>query len=138
MEIVFEFEPSEKDLTFLEQKLLNFNCSKVENYSYENLLIKALGKDDSIIAGIHVQIGGGWLYVAGLWVDENHRGRGVGKKLLSLAEKTASEKKCLGIYLYTYSFQNPRFYEKSGYSIFGKLEEFCVEHTKYFMKKRLV
>lgn len=137
MEIVFEFQPSEKDFSFLEQKVFNFNCLKVDNYSYDKLIIKAIDKADCIIAGIHAQIGGGWLYIANLWVDEKHRGKGIGKKLLGLAEKAASEKRCHGIYLYTYSFQNPRFYEKLGYRIFGKLEKFCGEHTKYFMKKIL-
>ena len=117
--------------------MINFNCLKVDNYSYENFIIKAISDSNSIIAGIHGQIGCDWLYIASLWVDENHRGEGVGKKLLGLAEKIASEKKCHGIYLYTYSFQSPRFYEKLGFSIFGKLENFCGEHTKYFMKKSL-
>ena len=137
VEITFEYEPSERDFSFLEQKLFDFNCSKVDRYSYENLTIKAI-MADSIIGGIQVQIGGGWLYIASLWVDENHRGKGIGKRLLNLAEKTASEKGCHGVYLYTYSFQSPRFYEKSGYSIFGQLEEFCGTHAKYFMKKSLV
>ena len=135
MKIIFESKPGEKEIAFLEQKLYNFNCSQVDNYSYENFIIKGINNSDSIIAGIHGQIGGGWLYIASLWIDENHRGKGIGKKLLFLAEKAASERNCYGAYLYTYSFQSPRFYERFGYSIFGKLENFCGESTKYYMKK---
>lgn len=137
MEIKFEEQPSEKEIAFLEQQLLNLNCSKVDGYSYENFIIKGIDSTDETIAGIHGQIGGGWLYIAGLWVAENHRGNGIGQKFLFQAEKVASGKKCHGAYLYTYSFQSPQFYEKLGYRIFGELEKFSGEHTKYFMKKKI-
>jgi GNAT superfamily N-acetyltransferase len=137
MVIVFESKPSEKEIAFLEQQLFRFNCSKVDHYSYENFIFKAISGVDSIIAGIHGQIGSGWLYIASLWVDENHRGNGIGQKLLDVAEKAAVERSCHGAYLYTYSFQSPQFYQKFGYRIFGKLENFCGEHTKYFLKKNL-
>jgi GNAT superfamily N-acetyltransferase len=137
MKIVLESKPSEAETAFFEQALFDFNCSKVGDYSYEDFTIKAISSPDSIVAGIHGQMGGGWLYVASLWVDENHRGNGLGTQLLCLAEKTASGKKCHGAYLYSYSFQSPQFYEKLGYRIFGELELFCGKHTKYFLKKRL-
>lgn len=137
MEIVFDNQPGEKEIAFLERQLLDFNCSTVQGYSYEHFIIKGVDSPDSIIAGIHGQIGGGWLCIASLWVGEDYRGKGIGKRLLFLAEKEASERNCRGAYLYTYSFQSPRFYEKQGYRIFGELEHFSGGHTKYFMKKRL-
>jgi ribosomal protein S18 acetylase RimI-like enzyme len=137
MKIVFETKPSEKEIDFLARKSFNYNRSKVVNYAYGNFLIKAINSLDTIIAGIHGQIGCGWLYIASLWVSENHRGNGIGGKLLCLSEKEAIERNCHGAYLYTYSFQSPRFYEKFGYGIFGELEKFCGGHTKYFMKKKL-
>lgn len=137
MKIVFEENQNVKELDFFEKKLFSFNCSKVENYSYENFIFKATTESNMIIAGIHGQIGGNWLYIASLWVDENYRGKGIGKKLLFLAEKTAFERNCHGAYLYTYSFQGPKFYEKFGYITMGKLENFSGDHTKFFMKKTL-
>ena len=38
----------------------------------------------------------------------------------------------------TYSFQQPEFYEKLGYQIFGQLNDFPEGHVKYFMKKSFV
>lgn len=137
MRIVFESKPSQKEIAFLEDELFGFNRSKIGHYSYEDFIAKAVGDSGAVIAGLHGQVGGGWLYIASLWVDEGHRGKGLGKKLLDLAEKTASEMRCHGVYLYTYSFQSPQYYEKLGYRVFGALERFCGEHTKYFLKKRL-
>ncbi len=99
--------------------------------------MRCIDDSDTIIAGLQGQVGGRWLYIASLWVDDAHRGRGLGKKLLVAAEQIAVEKECTGAYLYSYSFQNPGFYERLGYQIFGTLDGFCDDHAKYFMKKRL-
>jgi len=137
MKNIFDYNPSREEINFLEQKLLQFNCSKVDKYSYENFIIKTIDNSNSTIAGIHGQVGGGWLYIASLWVNEFHRKQGIGKKLLFLAEERGIKKHCCGAYLYTYSFQSPKFYEKLGYEVFGTLEGFCVNQSKLFMKKNL-
>jgi ribosomal protein S18 acetylase RimI-like enzyme len=82
-------------------------------------------------------MGGGWLYIAGLWVSEQHRGKGLGETLLAASEKKAIAENCHSAYLYTYDFQAPEFYLKNGYNVFGKLDRFCNNHVKIFMKKRL-
>jgi ribosomal protein S18 acetylase RimI-like enzyme len=137
MEFIFETAPSVKEMDSLEQNLLSFNCSKVENYAYEDFLIKAISASGAMVAGIHAHTGGDWLYIASLWVDEDHRGRGLGKRLLGLAEETAIDKKCHGVYLYTYSFQSPDFYHKHGYVTIGTLDNFFGNHKKYYMVKKL-
>ncbi len=138
MNTIFEPNPDARELEFLEQQLMAFNCSKIDGYAYEDFMIKSIDDSGAITAGLHGQIGGRWLYIAGLWVAEAHRGRGMGKKLLESAEEVAVEKGCAGAYLYTYSFQSPGFYKRSGYRIFGTLEGFCGDHAKHFMKKHLV
>ena len=59
MKIILESNPSIEEIEFLEQKLLQFNCSKIDKYSYENFIIKAIDNSNSTTAGIHGQIGGG-------------------------------------------------------------------------------
>jgi ribosomal protein S18 acetylase RimI-like enzyme len=138
MKTHIEFNPPINEIELLEEKLFQHNCSEIENYTYENFVIKSVDDSNSIIAGIHCQIGGGWLYIASLWVDEKYRQQGMGKMLLAQAEKIAIQKKCSGVYLYTYSFQSPQFYEKLGYKTFGTLENFCSDNSKLYMKKKLV
>ena len=130
--------PDEDAWTYLENKLLAFNGSRVDGYGYENIVFTAVEQDDAVIAGIHGQIGGGWLYIVSLWVEADYRGQGLGQQLLRKAELSAIEKGCHDAYLYTYSFQNPRFYEHCGYRVFGQLDNFCGSHAKYYMKKELV
>ncbi len=138
MKILTEFNPPLSQREFLEKKLFQHNCHRIENYSYEQFMLKSVDESNSIIAGIYCQIGGNWLYIESLWVDKKHRAQGIGKALLIQAEKIAIEKKCFGVYLYTYSFQNPGFYQKYGYTEFGRLENFTHENSKIYMKKILV
>ena len=123
MDLKTVFRPSESETAFLEAKLFRHNCREIEHYAYEDFVIKSEEGSGTIVGGIHCQVGGGWLYVASLWVEEEHRGRGL-KRLLAQAEMIALQKQCRGAYLYTYGFQNPGFYQKLGYDVFGALEQF--------------
>ena len=77
------------------------------------------------------------LYIDILWVEENYRNYGFGKRLLLDIEKTASEKGCYLVDLDTFDFQALGFYEKLGYEIFGKLDDSPKNHCRYFLKKYL-
>ena len=138
MNIVFIESPTQKEQQYFEDKLLGFNESKIDGYSYDNFVYKIIDDSNLIVAGINCEVGGGWLYIVGLWVAKNHRGKGFGQKLLVTSEIKAMEKGCHSSYLFTYDFQAPIFYEKYGYKVFGKLDKFCDNHVKLFMKKRLV
>ena len=100
MKIITNFNPPFKETGFLQNKLFHYNCEKIENYSYEQFIVKTVDDSNSIIAGIHCQIGGNWLYIESLWVAERYRSQGLGKDLLDKAEKIAIKKKCFGVYLY--------------------------------------
>jgi ribosomal protein S18 acetylase RimI-like enzyme len=132
-----DFNPSTDDIDFLENKLLEHNCQQVDDYAYEHFIIKSVDDDGEMIAGLHGQLGGGWLYIAHLWIDAGHRGQKLGQTLLAQAEAIAVDRACVGIYLYTYSFQSPAFYEKQGYRVFGTIDPFFGGHAKLYMRKML-
>ena len=136
MKISVDFAPDQEETEALSRRLFRNNALKIKDYAYEEFLIRSTDEGASI-AGLHGEIGGDWLYIASLWVDEPFRGRGLGQALLTRAEEIAREKSCFGIYLYTYSFQSPGFYERFGYRVFGALENYCASHSKLFMKKVL-
>ena len=56
---------------------------------------------------------------------------------MEAAELEAINRGCHDVYLYTYSFQEPTFYKKLGYQVFGQLDNFPNGHSKLFMKKVL-
>jgi GNAT superfamily N-acetyltransferase len=92
----------------------------------QNLLGAALGEG-----------GRGWLKIAIIWVQENHRGQGYGTQLLQVMEAEAVKQTCRHAYLDTFSYQARPFYERFGYEVFGTLEDYPPGHTRFFMRKTL-
>lgn len=78
-----------------------------------------------------------WLIVELVFVPERMRGRGLGAEVMARAEAVARERGCLGIWLDTYSFQAPGFYEKLGFERFGQVDGHPPGSTRFFMRKRL-
>ncbi len=69
-----------------------------------------------------------------LFVEEQLRKLGYGKKLLYAAEKIAKEKACDFIKLDTLSFQALDFYKKLGFEVYGEIQN-AGRHTHYYLKK---
>ncbi len=137
MKLSYNPAPSASEQKDFEDKLLEFNGSKIKNYNYDDFIFKIENDAGKIIAGTHCRAGGGWLYIASLWVEEDFWGTGLGTRLLNVSEAKAKMIGCHGAYLYTYSFMTSEFYQKNGYKVFGNLEQFFHDHTKIFMKKKL-
>ena len=73
--------------------------------------------------------------IDGLWVAEELRGRGLGRRVLLAAEATAVQRGCQGSWLGTFDFQARAFYERLGYTVFAELSGFPAGHTHYHLKK---
>ena len=78
-----------------------------------------------------------WLEISTLWVDEARRGQGIGRGLVERAEVEAYRRGCLHARLSTSTFQAPGFYEKLGYTLFGKLEDCPPGDTSLYYRKNL-
>jgi ribosomal protein S18 acetylase RimI-like enzyme len=93
--------------------------------------------DDEVVGGLLGAIWGGVLYVRFLWVGQPQRGRGLGRRLLAEAERRAAAHGCRHVFLDTFSFQAPGFYEKFGYRIYATAEDWPVGHAHHFLRKDL-
>ncbi|MEW2547766.1 GNAT family N-acetyltransferase [Streptomyces sp. NPDC047002] len=79
-----------------------------------------------------------WLHVDLLWVDDRHRGAGLGSRLLARAELIAREERgCGRCRLETWDFQAPGFYVKQGYEVAAEIEDYPPGVTEYTLIKRL-
>jgi len=72
------------------------------------------------------------------WVDEAARGKDHGRRLMREAERVARKRGAALVYLNTFTFQAPEFYEKLGYRRFAALKNTPASGTaRYFYVKRL-
>ncbi|MBC7954343.1 MAG: GNAT family N-acetyltransferase [Cytophagales bacterium] len=72
-----------------------------------------------------------------IWVDEAQRRQGVGGRLLLAFEQRARERGCRTVYLETFSFQAPSFYQLHGYEVALQISGFTGEAIKYTLIKLL-
>ncbi|MBO0903306.1 GNAT family N-acetyltransferase [Jiella sonneratiae] len=100
-------------------------------------LTLALQDDAGIDGGLIAQIYWNWMWIEILAVPERWRGRGLGRALIERAESVAREAGCAGIWVDTYSFQSPGFYERLGYRPFGRLPDYPAGESRIFFAKLL-
>lgn len=131
-----DFEPTAADMEFIDTQLGAFNTEQTKRDDFEPLPLVRRSDDGSVIGGLKGMTGWDWLHVEILWVDQKHRGEGIGTALLAAAEAVARERGCIGSCLTSYSFQAPAFYEQHGYSTFGQIDDYPIGKTMYFMSKR--
>ncbi|MFJ4818479.1 GNAT family N-acetyltransferase [Streptomyces sp. NPDC088801] len=94
--------------------------------------------DDDLAGGLVGHTWATWLHVTYLWVDERHRGRGLGARLLAQAEHIATRSRgCRAARLETWDFQAPMFYRKQGYEVVSVIPDYPPGITEYSLVKRL-
>ncbi|MCQ0989499.1 GNAT family N-acetyltransferase [Jiella marina] len=95
----------------------------------------ALNDGQGIDGGLIAQIYWDWMYIEILAVPERWRGQGLGRALIENAEAIARENGCTGVWVDTYSFQSPGFYEAMGYKPFGELPDYPKGEERLFFAK---
>lgn len=93
-------------------------------------------ENGAIVAGIVAESVGDTVEVAYLFVEEPHRGRGLGKALLEHVEDAARTAGMRRVLLNTYSFQAQGFYLRLGYREVLRLDPAFDQFSQsYFLKE---
>jgi len=130
-------EPNAQDARAVREAIYAYNRSKAGDQQYEPLTIFLRDSRGRLVGGLLGSTYWQWLTMDFLWVAEDLRGRGHGRRLLMAAEREALRRGCKHACLDTFSFQSKGFYERLGYVAFGALDDFPGEHTRYFLRKTL-
>ncbi|HEY4783215.1 MAG TPA: GNAT family N-acetyltransferase [Chthoniobacterales bacterium] len=130
-----EPDPSSADASWVIDRLIAFNESRAGSRNVRDFGIFARDQDGELLAGLLCTRHWNYLFVSAVYVEESKRAKGIGRELLSAAEKLALQNRCDAIYLDTFDFQAPGFYEKFGFRIFGDLKDYPPGHIRYFMVK---
>ncbi|GIE88541.1 GNAT family N-acetyltransferase [Actinoplanes regularis] len=121
----------------LSDELDRINEAAIASDDETQLSIRALGDDGALIGGIVGYTWGGCGGIESLWLSREHRGQGLGARLLAAAEAEIRRRGCDRVVLSTMSFQAPGFYLKCGYEEVGRLPGMPGGTTKHFFSKRL-
>jgi ribosomal protein S18 acetylase RimI-like enzyme len=95
-------------------------------------------KSNNTVGGLTGQILFTSLHIKFLWLSESIRGNGIGSELIKRIEKEVVNCCAANIYLDTFTFQAPKFYERLGYIEVGRYTDFPLRGVdKVFYQKRI-
>jgi ribosomal protein S18 acetylase RimI-like enzyme len=123
MDVRVENHPDPVDVLRVEDRVRDETVAASGLGAEEELVVFAR-QDGELLGGCCGSTWGGTCELNSLWVDERYRRQGVGGRLLTAAEDEAVARGCHQIVLFTYSFQAPGFYERCGYHIVGRVDDY--------------
>lgn len=122
---------------FLEEKIYEHNSHSIGKHDGNLFAITVKDDHENIIAGVSGWTWAGSCEISNLWVTENERKTGLGKKLLNAAEEEAKNRGCSTILVRSYSFQAPYFYVKHGFTVNHVIDNFPTGHNYFFLTKNI-
>ena len=90
-----------------------------------------------VVAGISGWTWGDCCELQSLWVEPSLRGRGLATRLIAAAEAEAAARGCSQTVHFTYAFQARALYERNGYELVGRVEDFPSGTDVLWYRKRL-
>ena len=115
----------------------SYNRSKREAAESEPLNLYVEDEHGELVAGLVAETFGNWLEIEYLFVKEDLRGQGIGSKLLQQAESEAKKRNCCYVFVNTYQFQAPAFYQKHGYKEVFTLKDYPYTGQRHYYQKDL-
>ena len=136
MEFTVETDPDPRDLEFLETEIRR-EASAAMALGEESELAIFVRDGGRIVAGISGWTWGDCCELQNLWVAPALRGHWLGTRLLAAAEAEAAARGCRQTLHFTYDFQAGRLYERAGYELVGRVEQFPSGADVLWYRKRL-
>jgi N-acetylglutamate synthase-like GNAT family acetyltransferase len=121
----------------LEDRLYEYNRRATGRDDGKGLAFVAVDERGIQIGAIAGYSWAGMVEVKQLWVDENHRGRGLGRSLLEAAIAEAMARGCQSVWALSYSFQAPELYEKCGFERVAELTDWPPGHAHIVLCRQL-
>jgi GNAT superfamily N-acetyltransferase len=132
-----EADPKPEELQLLSHGLTDHALPFTTVPGFKTLAVFMRDERGQVVGGAWGQVNWNWISVSVLWLSDDLRGYGYGRRLMVELEQAAKAQGCEQAHIETFSFQARPFYEALGYEVFAALEEYPKGYKKYFMKKRL-
>ena len=136
VEFQVETDPDPLEVEFLEAQIRR-EASEAMGLGDEAELAIFVREAGRIVAGITGWTWGDCCELQSLWVDPSLKGRWLGARLLAAAEAEAAARGCTQTVHFTWDFQARPLYERAGYELVGRVEEFPSGTDVLWFRKRL-
>ena len=136
MQVILENTESQKAQE-IGDLIRSYNRSKREKAESEPLNLYVEDDKGELMAGLVAEIFGNWIEIEYLFVKEEFRGQGIGSQLLQQAESEAKKRNCRYVFVNTYHFQAPNFYQKQGYKEVFNLKDYPYTGQRHYYQKDL-
>ncbi|POG22315.1 N-acetyltransferase [Aeromonas bestiarum] len=136
MEIEIYNESKNEIFNTLVDNLRQFNFQMMGEERSKPLMVVIRDDSGEIVGGIAGRTIYHQLLIEVLWVHDDKRGQGLGIQLMEVAEREAKARGCIAAQVDTLSFQAPKFYEKMGFQIVGKVADVKDSPDRYLLLKK--
>lgn len=136
--VSIEHNPTQESKDILGSALYQSDALRVGSMNFRVFAAFLRDTNGRVFGGGLGTVTWNWVYINWLWIEEELRGQGWGREIITSIEKEASKMDCGFSYLNTFDFQGLGFYQKLGYEIFGELDQFPKGHKNYYLKKNLL
>ena len=136
MQIRLENRESQKSQV-IGDLIRSYNRSKREVAESEPLNLYVEDDSGELMAGLVAETFGNWLEIEYLFVKEDLRRQGIGSQLLQQAESEAKKRNCRSVFVNTYQFQAPTFYQNHGYKEVFTLKDYPYTGQRHYYQKDL-
>ncbi len=137
-ELILTDAPGEQAEAAIDNGLTEFNRSQAGYVDARPLAVLVRDPDSGdILGGLLGRTTLGLFFVDLIHLPDAVRGRGLGGRVLAMAEQEARRRGCTAATLFTIHFQAPGFYARHGWREVGRIECDPPGHTRICMSKRL-
>jgi GNAT superfamily N-acetyltransferase len=123
VEFHVEDHPDPLDVELLEERIRT-EASTAMGLGDEVELAIFVRDAGTIVAGISGWTWGDCCELQSLWVAPRLRGSGLATRLIAAAEAEAARRGCTQTVHFTYDFQAQALYERNGYEVVGRVQDF--------------
>ncbi len=128
---------TEEQVEFIENKLDEYDENYIK-YKLNGHIQIGLEENGKVVAGLDACMTAfKILYVSTVFVSDEYRRKGYGKKLIVEMEKRAKSLGANTIRLDTFNWQGKEFYEALGYEMVGQYTNDDDGYSEYFFLKRI-
>jgi GNAT superfamily N-acetyltransferase len=137
-EFRIDADPGEDAVAGIQKGLSEFNRRTIGDQPLAGPLnLAAYDESGKLRGGITGRVFLDALYFDLVWIDDEARGSGLGRALITRAEEDGKARGARYAWLNTLSWQARPFYEHLGYRVFGELPVLNGQHRRHFMVKDL-